>query len=428
MPPRLASIRWRCSDRGGGRDRLVGVPRVRAKPGRAAAARRADRRRSDARRLRRTVSRRLDGRPQAAHALTAHGSRTRRFPTSAPIRAPVMPPYPRAHSHTCTGSCRTRGGIAHTAERRLHGRPDRDDPAVPERDRAGCQRGAAAAADLRRPAARTAAGRACRDGRAEGAQRDHARRARRRRGHLDGRRLRSLGNVDRLHGAARPGRSGAARGQSGRRRLRPDVEPPAAGGALHDPGRRRGRIAAARLDGRISARPERRQRQDAGSRLPRSVGAQPVRGRLRRPRSRQPLADSLQLGRGRGAPTSSASASRRPTWSAMPSARAVRKCRTSTPSSTSTIGALLERLDALVGRDRYVVALTADHGVSLVARKERDERQDAGRVSTARIAEQLERAAQAAASGPGSSIARVNGSDVYFTDGSVERSRKRPRR
>ena len=85
-----------------------------------------------------------------------------------------------------------------------------------------------------------------------------------------------------------------------------------------------------------------------------------------------------------------------------------------------TIGSLLERLDTLVGRNRYVVALTADHGVSLVPEKAAMSRQDAGRVSTARIAEQLERAAQAATSGPGSSIARVNGSDVYFTDRSAE--------
>ena len=91
-----------------------------------------------------------------------------------------------------------------------------------------------------------------------------------------------------------------------------------------------------------------------------------------------------------------------------------------------TIGTLLERLDALVGRDRYVVALTADHGVSLMPEKGAMSRQEAGRVSTARLAEQLERAAQAAAPGAGSYIARVNGPDVYFTDGSFERLAKTP--
>ena len=91
-----------------------------------------------------------------------------------------------------------------------------------------------------------------------------------------------------------------------------------------------------------------------------------------------------------------------------------------------TIGILLDHLDALVGRDRYVVALTADHGVSLVPENSAVSREEAGRVSTARIAEQLERAAQAAAAGSGSYIARVNGSDVYFTDGSFERLTKTP--
>jgi predicted AlkP superfamily pyrophosphatase or phosphodiesterase len=91
-----------------------------------------------------------------------------------------------------------------------------------------------------------------------------------------------------------------------------------------------------------------------------------------------------------------------------------------------TIGTLFDRLDALVGRDRYVVALTADHGVSLVPEKGAMSRQEAGRVSTARLAEQVERAAQASAPGAGSYIARVNGSDVYFTDGSFERLTKVP--
>jgi arylsulfatase A-like enzyme len=91
-----------------------------------------------------------------------------------------------------------------------------------------------------------------------------------------------------------------------------------------------------------------------------------------------------------------------------------------------TIGTLLDRLDALVGRDRYVVALTSDHGVSLLPEKGAMSRGESGRVSAARLAEQLERAAQAAAPGSGSSIARVSGSDVYFTDGSFERLTKAP--
>jgi arylsulfatase A-like enzyme len=91
-----------------------------------------------------------------------------------------------------------------------------------------------------------------------------------------------------------------------------------------------------------------------------------------------------------------------------------------------TIGSLLERLDTLVGRNRYLVALTADHGVSLVPETAGMRRQNAGRVSTARIAEQLERAARAATPAGGSSIASVNGSDVYFTERFVAQIAKTP--
>ena len=91
-----------------------------------------------------------------------------------------------------------------------------------------------------------------------------------------------------------------------------------------------------------------------------------------------------------------------------------------------TIGSLLERLDTLVGRNRYLVALTADHGVSLVPETAGMRRQNAGRVSTARIAEQLERAARAATPAGGSSIASVNGSDVYFTGQFVAQVAKTP--
>jgi predicted AlkP superfamily pyrophosphatase or phosphodiesterase len=91
-----------------------------------------------------------------------------------------------------------------------------------------------------------------------------------------------------------------------------------------------------------------------------------------------------------------------------------------------TIGALLDRLDALVGRNRYVVALTADHGVALVPEKGAAGRQEAGRVSTARLAELLERTAQTAVPGPGPYIERVNSSDVYFADGAYDRLAKTP--
>jgi predicted AlkP superfamily pyrophosphatase or phosphodiesterase len=92
----------------------------------------------------------------------------------------------------------------------------------------------------------------------------------------------------------------------------------------------------------------------------------------------------------------------------------------------ATVGALLESLDKSVGRDRYVVALTADHGVAQIPDQLVMKGQDAGRASATRIGEQLERAAQAAAAGAGSYIARVNTGDVYFTPGSYEELAKVP--
>jgi predicted AlkP superfamily pyrophosphatase or phosphodiesterase len=91
-----------------------------------------------------------------------------------------------------------------------------------------------------------------------------------------------------------------------------------------------------------------------------------------------------------------------------------------------TLGALLDSLDKSVGRDRYLVALTADHGVAPIPEQLVRQGQDAGRVSTTRIGEQLERVARAAAGGTGPYIDRVNGADVYFTPGSDEELAKTP--
>ena len=44
-----------------------------------------------------------------------------------------------------------------------------------------------------------------------------------------------------------------------------------------------------------------------------------------------------------------------------------------------TIGRLLDHLDARVGRGKYVVALSADHGVAVIPEQLRREGQDAGR-------------------------------------------------
>lgn len=71
-----------------------------------------------------------------------------------------------------------------------------------------------------------------------------------------------------------------------------------------------------------------------------------------------------------------------------------------------TLGALFGALDTLVGRDRYLVALSADHGVSPIPEAMRAEGRDAGRVLAADIRKTAE-AAMEAAHGPGPHIASV---------------------
>ena len=90
-----------------------------------------------------------------------------------------------------------------------------------------------------------------------------------------------------------------------------------------------------------------------------------------------------------------------------------------------TVGALLDRLDALVGRDEYVVALTADHGVSMIPDQAIKEGRDAGRITAAAIVDPIEKRMQAAL-GSGKYIARMTGNDLYFEHGQFEKLAKSP--
>jgi predicted AlkP superfamily pyrophosphatase or phosphodiesterase len=90
-----------------------------------------------------------------------------------------------------------------------------------------------------------------------------------------------------------------------------------------------------------------------------------------------------------------------------------------------TIGALFDHLDAAVGRGRYVVALTADHGVTPIAEQLIKEGRDAGRLDARAVSAAAETAA-ASALGPGRYVARENGNDLYFSPGVVERLSKIP--
>ncbi len=89
-----------------------------------------------------------------------------------------------------------------------------------------------------------------------------------------------------------------------------------------------------------------------------------------------------------------------------------------------TIGQLLARLDTIVGRGRYVVGLSADHGVTTLPEQAKEAGRDGGRLNSSAIAGIIERAAQAA--GPGSYVSRVYGNDVYFAADAYERLRVLP--
>jgi arylsulfatase A-like enzyme len=81
-----------------------------------------------------------------------------------------------------------------------------------------------------------------------------------------------------------------------------------------------------------------------------------------------------------------------------------------------TIGTLLDRLDALVGANQYVVALSADHGVTDIPEQLHLKGTDSGRFDTRALTDLVERRAQVAL-GPGRHVARVSGNDVYFAAG-----------
>lgn len=85
-----------------------------------------------------------------------------------------------------------------------------------------------------------------------------------------------------------------------------------------------------------------------------------------------------------------------------------------------TIGTLLDRLDRLVGSDQYVVALTADHGVSGVPEQLKLDGKDGGKLNIRALGDVVERAA-AEALGPGKYVAIGNYNDIYFAPGMYEK-------
>jgi predicted AlkP superfamily pyrophosphatase or phosphodiesterase len=86
-----------------------------------------------------------------------------------------------------------------------------------------------------------------------------------------------------------------------------------------------------------------------------------------------------------------------------------------------TLGALLAALDESVGRDRYAVALSADHGVAAIPESVRAAGGDAGRVLNAQV-QQVAEAAMTAAHGWGPHVAHVEYSNVYLTEAARQRA------
>jgi predicted AlkP superfamily pyrophosphatase or phosphodiesterase len=88
-----------------------------------------------------------------------------------------------------------------------------------------------------------------------------------------------------------------------------------------------------------------------------------------------------------------------------------------------TIGELIAYLDASVGRENYVVALSSDHGVAPLPEQQRRRGVSAGRISTSEVVRAVERALEPHL-GPGPHVARMAHTDLYFRPGVYARLRE----
>jgi predicted AlkP superfamily pyrophosphatase or phosphodiesterase len=91
----------------------------------------------------------------------------------------------------------------------------------------------------------------------------------------------------------------------------------------------------------------------------------------------------------------------------------------------ATLAELFDALDTLVGRDHYVVALTADHGVSPVPEQMTARGLDAGRLQMKAVVKQAE-AALAKVLGPGEWVEHVVSGELYLTPEARERLDQTP--
>jgi predicted AlkP superfamily pyrophosphatase or phosphodiesterase len=90
------------------------------------------------------------------------------------------------------------------------------------------------------------------------------------------------------------------------------------------------------------------------------------------------------------------------------------------------MGDLLTALDTQVGRGRYVLGLSADHGVAPIPEARQAAGESGGRVVTQRVAE-VANAALVQALGPGQHVARVEYTQVYLSETAQQRVLEDPR-
>lgn len=90
------------------------------------------------------------------------------------------------------------------------------------------------------------------------------------------------------------------------------------------------------------------------------------------------------------------------------------------------LGRLIDKLDRDVGRGRYVVALSADHGVSPVPERVAAKGVDAGRVNTVALGRAIDEVLQREL-GPGAYRTRVQHCDIYFNEGVYRRLVETPK-
>jgi arylsulfatase A-like enzyme len=82
-------------------------------------------------------------------------------------------------------------------------------------------------------------------------------------------------------------------------------------------------------------------------------------------------------------------------------------------------------LDGVVGRDNYVVALSADHGGAPIPQDLQSMGMDAGWLNIAKVQDRIEKSLEARGYAK-PTVAQLDGSDVYFTPGTYDKLKKDP--